>query len=165
MPTSPTREAGLMRLAWPLAWRSHSRSTARLPASRRRGAAPPEEGAGADRVHHPRRRGRSQGMPSSAGGGTCTADRFANGTGVTVDQNGLLQNVSVNSAPDTTVEELTTTIRNGQVGVTTVDQVREAGGDVVPSARDGNPYHCTMCDITPAQAEQLFIPTIPNPNK
>ena len=78
---------------------------------------------------------------------------------------GKLQGVSVNSAPGKSVAEVSQGIPNGQVGVTTVGDVRKAGGDVVPSPTGNNPNHCTMCGITPEQAEQLFTPTIRNPNK
>ncbi len=45
-------------------------------------------------------------------GGTCTAGRFLEGAGVTLDQAGKLQNVSVNSAPGKTLTELTVTLPN-----------------------------------------------------
>jgi RHS repeat-associated protein len=98
-------------------------------------------------------------------GGTCTADRFANGSGVTTNPDGTLSGVSVQSGAGKSVSELTNTIPNGQVGVTTVGDVRAAGGNVYPSPRPGNPYHCTMCGITPQQGEDLFTPTIRNPNR
>jgi RHS repeat-associated protein len=108
------------------------------------------------------------GLPSDAlvcRGGTCTADRFANGSGVTVNEAGELSGVSVNSAPGKTVQELTTTIPNKQVGVTTVGEVRQAGGTVTPKPTTNNPYHCELCGITPKKAEELFTPTIKNPNQ
>jgi RHS repeat-associated protein len=100
-------------------------------------------------------------------GGTCKAEQFANGTGVTIDSAGKLDHVSVNSAPGRDINELSNGIRNGQIGVTTVGQVRRAGGDVIPDSivNPMNPYHCRLCGITPAQAETLFTPTIPNPSR
>jgi len=97
-------------------------------------------------------------------GGTCTAERFASGSGVTLDSAGRLQGASVNSAPGAALEQLTSTIPNKQVGVTTVGQIRALGGDVIPSATRKKPFHCTLCSITPQQAEQLFTPTIRNPS-
>jgi RHS repeat-associated protein len=97
-------------------------------------------------------------------GGTCTADRFANGSGVTLDSAGRLQGVSVNSASNATLEQLASTIPNKQVGVTTAGQIRALGGDVIPSATRSNPFHCTLCSISPQQAEQLFTPTVRNPS-
>jgi len=68
-------------------------------------------------------------------GGTCTAERFRQGAGVTLDEAGKLHNVSVNSAPGKTLAELTVTIPNKQVGVTTVGEVRAAGGRCFPNLR------------------------------
>ena len=109
----------------------------------------------------------AKGLPDNAHvcrGGTCTADRFTKGSGVTVDSQGKLSGVSVNSAPGKSVQELSQGIPNKQVGVTTVGDVRKAGGDVIPSPNDNNLNHCTLCGITPQKAEKLFTPTINNPN-
>ena len=46
-----------------------------------------------------------------------------------------LAGVSVNRAPGRTVEELTASIPNKQVRVTTVGAIRAAGGDVIPDPR------------------------------
>lgn len=97
-------------------------------------------------------------------GGTCTADRFAGGSGVTIDAAGRLSGVSVNSAPGRTVEELTASIPNKQVGVTTVGAIRAAGGDVIPDPRPNSPFHCQLYGITPVQAARLFTPTRQNPH-
>ncbi|HEU4557105.1 MAG TPA: RHS repeat-associated core domain-containing protein [Longimicrobium sp.] len=97
-------------------------------------------------------------------GGACTADRFREGKGVWIDSKGNLQNASVNSAPGATIEQLTTTIPNNQVGVTTVGSIRSAGGNVVRTPNVRNPEHATMYGITPAKAEELFTPTIRNPH-
>ncbi len=97
-------------------------------------------------------------------GGTCTAARFAGGSGVTIDASGRLSGVSVNSAPGRTVEELTASIPNKQVGVTTVGAIRAVGGDVIPDPRPNSPLHCQLYGITPAQAERLFTPTRRNPH-
>ena len=109
----------------------------------------------------------ARGLPDSAlvcRGGTCTADRFISGSGVSLDASGKLQGVSVNSAAGKTVEQLSVGIPNKQIGVTTVGDVRQAGGDVIPSPTVENPYHCTLCGVTPQQAEQLMTPAIKNPN-
>ena len=96
-------------------------------------------------------------------GGICTADRFAEGSGVTLNPDGTLSGVSVNSASGTSFEELTTTIPNRQAGVTTVGDVRSNGGNVIRSPTAKNPYHATLSGITPLQAERLFTPTRINP--
>lgn len=72
--------------------------------------------------------------------------------------------VSVSSGAGKTLDELTTGIPNKQVGVTTVESVRRAGGDVIPSPTASNPNHCTLCGITPQKAEELMTPTVRNPN-
>jgi RHS repeat-associated protein len=105
-------------------------------------------------------------LPDSAfvcRGGLCTADRFAGGTGVTVNSAGNMCGASVNSAAGKTVRELSATIPNPKIGVTTVGDVRRLGGDVIPNATPNNLFHCEMCGITPKQAEQLFTPVIPKP--
>src|SRR6266705_269759 len=97
-------------------------------------------------------------------GGACTADRFAGGSGVTIDAAGRLSGVSVNSAPGRTVEELTASIPNKQVGVTTVGAIRAAGGDVIPDPRLHSPCHYQLYSITPVQAARLFTPTRQHPH-
>ncbi|MCR6476583.1 hypothetical protein NU688_10480, partial [Variovorax sp. ZS18.2.2] len=107
-------------------------------------------------------------LPDSAyvcRGGLCTADRFAGGSGVTIDSAGKMCRASVNSAAGKSVQELSTGIPNPKMGVTTVGDVRRLGGDVVPDPTPKNPDHCLMCGITPAQAERLFTPVVPNPNQ
>lgn len=64
-----------------------------------------------------------------------------------------------------TVEQFSTGIKNNKVGVTTVGKIKEAGGEVVPSPSTSNPNHATLSSITPAKAEELFNPTIPNQAK
>ena len=98
-------------------------------------------------------------------GGTCTADRFTSGTGVTTDSTGKLQGVSVNSAPGRSIGDLTANIPHNQVGVSTVGEIRQVGGQVVPSPTARNPYHATLSDLTPEDAERLFSPPIRNPNR
>ncbi|MDH3601647.1 MAG: flavoredoxin [Candidatus Tectomicrobia bacterium] len=98
-------------------------------------------------------------------GGTCTAERFRQGTGVTLDEVGKLHNVSANSAPEKTLADLTVTIPNQQIGVTTIGAVRAAGGCVLPQPTARNPDHCVMSGLTPEEAERLFTPTVQNPHR
>jgi hypothetical protein len=106
-------------------------------------------------------------------GGQNLPANFAQGSGVTVDAGGKIAGVSVNAAPNVSVQELTAPnphtgypgIPHHQVGVTTVGAIRAAGGDVVPSPTRTNPYHATLSELTPEQASQLFRPTITNPNR
>lgn len=95
-------------------------------------------------------------------GGTCKAQQFAEGSGVTIDDNGGLQGVSVNVG--TSVDQVTEGIRNGQVGLTTAAAIRALGGEVVASPTRNNPLHATLSGLTADQAAALFE-TVPNPNK
>jgi hypothetical protein len=51
--------------------------------------------------------------------------------------------ISVESAAGVPVEQLASAIPHGQIGVTTIDEVREAGGDVVRTS-GRSPNHATF---------------------
>ena len=70
--------------------------------------------------------------------------------------------VSVECAVGLSVAELATTIPHGQIGVTTVRAIRQAGGDVLRTT-GRSPYHATLTGLTPEQVRGLLTPTIPNP--
>ena len=70
--------------------------------------------------------------------------------------------VSVESAVNVDVTALAASIPHGQVGVTTVGEVRKAGGDVIRTT-GRSPYHATLTGLTPEQVSLLLTPTIPNP--
>jgi hypothetical protein len=70
--------------------------------------------------------------------------------------------VSVESAEGVSVRELAQTIPHSQIGITTVAEVRKAGGDVVRTAGRG-PYHATLTGLTSEQVSKLLTPTVPNP--
>ena len=72
--------------------------------------------------------------------------------------------VSVECAEGVPVAELAQTIPHGQIGKTTVSEVRKAGGDVVRTA-GRSPYHATLTGLTPEQVSKLLTPTVPNPGK
>jgi hypothetical protein len=106
-------------------------------------------------------------------GGQNQPKNFITSRGVMIDSEGKAQGISVNSAPQQSVRQLTAPnlqtgypgIPNKQVGVTTVGAIRAAGGDVVPSPSAGNSNHATLGGLTPDQASRLFRPTAPNPNR
>jgi hypothetical protein len=106
-------------------------------------------------------------------GGVNLPGNFTEGAGVEIDEDGLLQGVSVNSFPGADLKKLIASdhkigfpgILHGQVGVTTVGKVREAAGDVAASKTKKNPYHATLSGLTPEKASELFRPTMPNPYK
>jgi hypothetical protein len=106
-------------------------------------------------------------------GGMNLPASFERGSGVALDDAGKLQGVSVNSAGDVSLGELTAErpatgypgIPHTQIGVSTVGAVRAAGGDVVASPTKRNPYHATLSGLTSEQASALFRPTVLNPNR
>jgi hypothetical protein len=98
-------------------------------------------------------------------GGTCSADRFRQGSGVMLDAAGRIVAVSVNSAAMTPIEVLSAAIPNRQIGVTTVGAIRAIGGTVTPAPSANNRFHCVMGGITPEQAARLFTPVVGNPNR
>ncbi|MBI3425800.1 MAG: RHS repeat-associated core domain-containing protein, partial [Acidobacteria bacterium] len=99
-------------------------------------------------------------------GGLNLPENFINGSKVFVDAANQLHGVSVTSEAGVSVAELSQTVRNGQIGVTTAREIRAAGGAIFPSMRSArNPFHCTVCNLSPQEASKLFTPTRPNPNK
>jgi len=102
-------------------------------------------------------------------GGTCSADRFRQGSGVTLDPTGdpagRIVAVSVNSAAMTPIEVLSAAIPNRHIGVTTVGAIKVIGGTVTPAPSANNRFHCVMGGITPEQAARLFTPVVGNPNR
>lgn len=72
--------------------------------------------------------------------------------------------VSVECAENVPATELAQTIPHRQVGMTTVAEVRKAGGDVVRTT-GRSPYHATLTGLTPEQVSELLTPTFPNPGR
>ena len=72
--------------------------------------------------------------------------------------------VSVESAVDKSISDLTSYIPHSQIGVTTVGAIRAAGGDVVRT-NGRSPHHATIVGLDAATASRLFTPTIVNPAK
>lgn len=70
--------------------------------------------------------------------------------------------VSVECAVGVSVAERAAAIPHGQIGVTTVRAIRQAGGDVIRTT-GRSPYHATLTGLTPEQVSGLLTPTIPNP--
>lgn len=71
--------------------------------------------------------------------------------------------VSVHSSPGLGAPDLTVGIPNGQVGVTTVGEVRAAGGDVIRTSGRSR-HHATLTGLTPEEISDLLTPTVPNPS-
>jgi hypothetical protein len=72
--------------------------------------------------------------------------------------------ISVECAIGVSIADLAAAIPHGQVGITTVGDVRREGGNVIyTSGRSHN--HATLTGLTPEQISQLLTPTILNPAK
>jgi predicted NAD/FAD-binding protein len=63
------------------------------------------------------------------------------------------------------IEALTSSIPNRQIGVTTVGAIRRLGGTVTLMPSGNNRFHCVLVGITPDEAAGLFTPVIANPNR
>ncbi|EGI78233.1 hypothetical protein, partial [Hylemonella gracilis] len=92
-------------------------------------------------------------------GGSCTADAFKNGRGVTSDAAGNLSGISTGIGDS--VASASQNIPHTKVGVTTVGDIRAAGGQV--DNDHGN--HANVSGITAEQAADLFKNVVKNPNK
>ena len=96
-------------------------------------------------------------------GGLNLPEQFETGSGVATDIQGNLQEVSVNCSPGKSVEELSQGLLHGKIGVTTVGDVRAAGGDVTAAPSPWNRNHCVLSGLDAQTASRLFQPTIANP--
>jgi hypothetical protein len=75
-----------------------------------------------------------------------------------------LVGISVECAVGLSIEELSSGIPHGQIGMTTVSDVRQAGGDVVrTSGRRSS--HATLVGLTHEQVSELLNPTMSNPSR
>jgi hypothetical protein len=72
--------------------------------------------------------------------------------------------ISVECEVGLPVGELAKTIPHGQVGVTTVGEVRRVGGDVIRTS-GRSPNHATLTGLTPEQISNLLAPAISNPSR
>ncbi len=70
--------------------------------------------------------------------------------------------ISVECAVGLSVAELASAIPHGQVGVTTVGEVRQVGGEVIRTS-GRSPNHATMTGLSPDIISSLLTPTITNP--
>jgi hypothetical protein len=92
-------------------------------------------------------------------GGRHQAEDLRRGTGT--HPSGVT-GVSVECAEGLSVEHLAAALPHGQVGVTTVGNVRAAGGDVVRTS-GRSPHHATLVGLSPEEASRLLTPTVANP--
>lgn len=71
---------------------------------------------------------------------------------------------SVECATAFTAEDLARNVPHGQIGITTVGDIRAAGGDVVRTS-GRSPSHATVVGLSPEAASLLLTPTVPNPHR
>jgi hypothetical protein len=81
------------------------------------------------------------------------------------DEGGLLQELSVNSAPGKSVEELASyppVPGYGKISVTTVKQILDLEGTITPKPLLTNPFHAVVSGISPENLvkimQELFNP-------
>jgi RHS repeat-associated protein len=76
-----------------------------------------------------------------------------------------IRGFSVESANGLTAEELSRarTVPNGKMNVTTVGDIRAAGGQATPTS-GGSPNHATVSGLNPAQAVKVLGSPVTNPN-
>jgi hypothetical protein len=98
-------------------------------------------------------------------GGTCTAEQFSGGSGVTVGDENKLSGVSTQSKDGVERNTLCGFFRNGQVGIADSTAITGAGGELVHDGGRSNPNHATVNGLTAAKLKDLFTPTIANPNR
>ncbi len=70
--------------------------------------------------------------------------------------------ISVESGVGLLIEELAATIPHRQIGVTTVGDIRQAGGDVLRTSGRSQ-THATLTGLSPDEVSDLLTPTILNP--
>jgi hypothetical protein len=91
-------------------------------------------------------------------GGGISPEGIAKGTGTHPEGP---TGFSAQAKPGASLCDLCGNIKNDQVGVTTVGDVRAAGGDVVQTSGKGN--HVTVTGLTPEKASGLLSPPVQNP--
>jgi hypothetical protein len=72
--------------------------------------------------------------------------------------------ISVECSDARSITELAAELPHGQIGVTTVREVRAGGGDVIRTS-GRSPFHATLIGLDPTVASRLLTPTIYNPAK
>jgi hypothetical protein len=71
---------------------------------------------------------------------------------------------TAHSEPGKTVAELARSTATGQVRVSSVERIRAAGGDVLPTRRNPvQPYHVTVTGLALEQLDAVFGPPTPSP--
>ena len=105
----------------------------------------------------------TKGLPDNAlvvrGGADITPDSIVKGTG---KHPSGVTGFSVESKAGACLGDLCKNIRNNQVGVTTVGDIRARGGDVL-STSGRSPNHATVTGLGSKDASDLLSPSVKNP--
>lgn len=72
--------------------------------------------------------------------------------------------ISVECDVDISVEQLAAAIPHSQIGITSVREIRAAGGDVIRTSGRTS-HHATLVGLGPDKASRLLNPTVPNPTR
>ena len=76
----------------------------------------------------------------------------------------MVTGTTVHSESGKTVAELAEWTGTPQIRVSSVERIRAAGGDVVPTRRNPmQPYHATVTGLSLDQFDAVFDPPIPSP--
>lgn len=76
----------------------------------------------------------------------------------------IVTGTTVHSEPGKTVAELAAWTATTSVRVSSVERIRAAGGDVIPTRRGpAQPYHATLTGLSLDQLDTVFDPPIPSP--
>ena len=86
---------------------------------------------------------------------------------MTVGVGGKLSGISTqsDSTGTATLNTLCGFFRNGLVGVAQDSAITGAVGTITHDGGGHNPHHATVNNLTGAEAEGIFTPTIANPNR
>lgn len=78
----------------------------------------------------------------------------------------MVTGTTAHSEPGKTVAELAASTATPQVRVSSVERIRAAGGDVIPTRRSPvQPFHATVIGLTLDQLDAVFDPPIPSPTE
>lgn len=78
----------------------------------------------------------------------------------------MVTGTTAHSEPGKTVAELAASTATPQVRVSSVERIRAAGGDVIPTRRGPmQPFHATVIGLTLDQLDAVFDPPIPIPTE
>jgi hypothetical protein len=83
-----------------------------------------------------------------------------------VEEGVIITGTTAHSEPGKSAAELSASIATPQVRVSSIDRIRAAGGNVIPTRRSHiQPYHVTVTGLSLEQLDEVFGPPIPSPSR